>query len=79
MSWLQRDGKKLLVARALRTFGYGYLAVVLGLYLQAVGLGAAEVGIVLTAAVAGSGAMNVVWALLADRSAAAGPSPRWRP
>jgi MFS family permease len=67
VSWLQRDGKKLLVARALRTFGYGYLAVVLGLYLQEIGLSAAEVGIVLTAAVAGSGAMNVVWALLADR------------
>jgi len=67
VSWLQRDGKKLLVARALRTFGYGYLAVVLGLYLQAIGLSAAQVGIVLTAAVAGSGAMNVVWALLADR------------
>jgi MFS family permease len=67
VSWLQRDGKKLLVARALRTFGYGYLAVVLGLYLQELGLSATGVGIVLTAAVAGSGAMNVVWALLADR------------
>jgi MFS family permease len=67
LSWLQPDGKKLLVARGLRTFGYGYLAVALGLYLQQLGLSAFRVGIVLTAAVAGSALMNVIWALLADR------------
>jgi len=40
---------------------------VLGLYLQQLGLKAFEVGLVLTAAVAGSALMNVSWALLADR------------
>ena len=44
MSWLQPDGRKLLAARALRTFGYGYLAVALGLYLQQLGLSAFQVG-----------------------------------
>jgi MFS family permease len=67
VSWLHPDGRKLLVARALRTFGYGYLAVALGLYLQALGLTGFEIGIVLTAAVAGSAVMNVLWSLLADR------------
>src|SRR5437660_6685724 len=67
LSWLEPDGKRLLAARALRTFGYGYLAVVLGLYLQQLGLSAFEVGLVLTAAVAGSALMNVSWAVLADR------------
>jgi MFS family permease len=67
MSWLQRDGKKLLGARALRTFGYGYLAVALGLYLQQLGLRPFQVGMVLTAAVAGSAVMNVFWSLYADR------------
>ena len=67
LSWLQLDGKKLLATRALRTFGYGYLAVVLGLYLQQLGLSAFQVGIVLTAAVAGSALMNVFWSLTADR------------
>jgi MFS family permease len=67
VSWLHRDGRKLLVARALRTFGYGYLAVALGLYLQQLGLSAFEIGLVLTAAVAGSALMNVIWSLLADR------------
>ncbi|TMC12246.1 MAG: MFS transporter, partial [Chloroflexi bacterium] len=64
---MEPDGKRLLAARALRTFGYGYLAVVLGLYLQQLGLSAFEVGLVLTAAVAGSALMNVSWAVLADR------------
>ena len=67
MSWLQPDGRKLLAARALRTFGYGYLAVALGLYLQQLGLNPFQVGIVLAAAVAGSALMNVLWTLLADR------------
>jgi MFS family permease len=67
LAWLDLDGRKLLATRALRTFGYGYLAVVLALYLQQLGLGAFQVGVVLTAAVAGSAAMNVLWSLLADR------------
>jgi MFS family permease len=48
-------------------FGYGYVAVALGLYLQQLGLSPFQVGIVLTAAVAGSALMNVLWTLLADR------------
>ncbi len=67
MSWLQPDGRKLLVARALRTFGYGYLAVTLGLYLQQVGLDPVQVGGLLTAAVAGSAMMNILWSVQADR------------
>jgi MFS family permease len=67
VGWLDRDGRKLLVCRALRTFGYGYLAVALGLYLQQLGLSPFQVGVVLTAAVAGSALMNVLWSLAADR------------
>src|SRR5262245_55027246 len=67
MTWLSRDGKKLLAARTLRTFGSGCLAVVLGLYLEQLGFDAARVGLVLTAAVAGTALMNVLWSLAADR------------
>ena len=67
LAWLSPDGRKLLVSRALRTFGYGFLAVALGLYLQALGLTAFEVGVVLTATLAGSASMNVLWSLAADR------------
>ncbi|HET8569769.1 MAG TPA: MFS transporter [Candidatus Limnocylindria bacterium] len=67
MSWLSADGRRLLIARALRTFAYGYLAVVLGVYLDLLGLSPDEIGLVLTAALAGSAAMTVFWSLVADR------------
>ena len=67
MPWLSRDGKKLLLTRVLRTFAYGYLAVVIALYMARLGLDTVQVGLVLSAAIAGSAAMTVVWALLADR------------
>jgi MFS family permease len=67
LSWLDADGKKILLARSLRTFAYGYLAVILALYLEQLGLHPVQVGIVLTAAIAGSAGMTIGWSLLADR------------
>jgi len=67
LAWLSADGKKLLVTRVLRTFAYGYLAVVLAIYLQELGLDEVRIGVVLTAAIAGSAVMTTAWALVADR------------
>jgi len=67
VSWLDPDGRKLLVARALRTFAYGYLSVVLGIYLDRLGLDPTHIGIVLAAAIGGSAVMTIGWSLLADR------------
>jgi len=66
-AWLDPDGRRILVARALRTFAYGYLAVILGAYLDLLGLAPFEIGLLLTAAIAGSAVMTVFWSLLADR------------
>ena len=67
LAWLSADGKKLLVTRILRTFAYGYLAVILAIYLQELGLEEIRTGVVLTAAIAGSAVMTTAWALVADR------------
>jgi MFS family permease len=67
LSWLSRDGKKLLITRALRTFGYGYVAVVLAIYLRELGLDPFLIGVVLTGALAGSAVMTAFWSLAADR------------
>jgi MFS family permease len=67
LPWLSLDGKKILVTRVLRTFAYGYLATVLGLYLDRLGLSPTQIGLVLTAAIAGSALMTVVWSIVADR------------
>jgi MFS family permease len=67
VEWLSRDGKKLLLTRMLRTFGYGYLAVILALYMAELGLDPPSIGLILGGAIAGSAAMTVFWALAADR------------
>src|SRR5439155_886390 len=67
------DAGLLLVARVLRNFSYGYLVVVVGIYLDQLGLTPIEVGAVLTASAAGSAALTIGWSLLADRIGRQGP------
>jgi MFS family permease len=51
----------------LRTFAYGYLAVVLGVYLDRLGMGPVQVGLIFSAAIGGSALMTIFWSLIADR------------
>jgi len=67
LGWLSADGKKLVGARVLRSFAYGYLTVVLAVYLNSLGLDALGIGAVLTAAIGGSTVMTIFWSRLADR------------
>ena len=66
LDWLAPDGRSLLVTRGLRTFAYGFLGVVLALYLEALGLDAVGIGLLITLAIVGSAAMTIVWSVLAD-------------
>jgi hypothetical protein len=52
------------LARALRDFGDGFVAVLLPVYLTALGLGAFEVGVVATLALLGSALMTLGIGLL---------------
>jgi len=67
LRWVTPDGRRLLLARVLRTFAYGYLSVVLGVYLDRLGLDPTRIGTVLTSAIAGSAVMTVAWSVFADR------------
>ena len=67
LAWLSADGKKLLVSKVLRSFGYGYLPVVLAVFLEQIGLSPVQVGFTLAAAVAGSALMTIFWSFVADR------------
>src|SRR3989454_12181545 len=66
MSWLSGDGRLILTARAVRTFAYGYLSVILGVYLERLGLTPWQIGAVLTATLAGSAALTTIFSLVAD-------------
>ena len=60
LSWLSRDGKRLLAARVVRSFAYGFLAVALGSYLKDLAYGGLEVGLVLTAALLSAALSSVL-------------------
>ena len=64
---LSLDGWLLFVTCAVRSFAYGFLSVVLGLYLAAIGLDAVAIGIVFTAALAGGAVMTVFLTTVADQ------------
>jgi MFS family permease len=64
---LNADGWRLLAAKALRSFAFGMNAVVLGLYLAALEMDPAIIGLVLSAALAGTLALTVLIALWGDR------------
>jgi len=64
---LDRDGRLLFATRVLRMFGYGFLAVVLVLYLDALGLDALTIGIVLTLTLVGDTLISLWLTTNADR------------
>jgi len=63
---LDANGWRLMIAKAFRAFGFGLNAVVLGLYLASLGLEPAIVGVVLSAALAGTMALTLLVALWGD-------------
>jgi MFS family permease len=64
---LDRDGRLLFTMRTLRMFGYGFLAVVLVLYLDAAGLDPLAIGLVLTFTLIGDTLISLWLTTNADR------------
>src|SRR6478609_5073592 len=64
---LDRDGQLLFTTRVLRMFGYGFLAVVLVLYLAALGLDALTIGAILTLTLVGDTVISLWLTTNADR------------
>ena len=64
---LDRNGRLLFAMRTLRMFGYGFLAVVLVLYLAAVGLDPLAIGLVLTLTLVGDTIISLWLTTNADR------------
>jgi MFS family permease len=64
---LSRDGWLLFVTCGVRSFAYGFLSVVLGVYLDAIGLSTTAIGWIFTAALAGGAIMTILITTVADR------------
>jgi MFS family permease len=68
LSTLTTDGRLLFSTRILRLFAYGFLSVVLVLYLIQVGLGEARIGLLLTLTLAGDTIITLWLTVNADRA-----------
>jgi MFS family permease len=64
---LSKDGKLLLAARTLRTFAYGFLSVILAIYLKLVGFEDFYIGLILTATLVNSVIFTLIASFYADR------------
>lgn len=67
LDWVSRDGKLLLGARIVRTFSYGFLSIILAIYLKIIGFDDISIGIVLTATLVNSIFFNILSSLYADK------------
>ncbi len=67
LSWLDRNGKLLFASRALRSFGYGFLSVVIAIYLSLIGFSEVSIGFILVAALANNIIFGLIASFFADR------------
>jgi len=66
-SWINRDGKLLVLTSGLRNFGYGFLSIVLLIYLKLTGFTGFEGGLIISSILATGAAITILGALYADK------------
>ncbi len=67
LSWISKDGKLVLASRIIRTFSYGFLSVVLAIYLKLIGFDTLLIGLVLTATLVNSVIFNLLASFYGDK------------
>jgi MFS family permease len=67
LDWLSKDGKLILSARIARTFAYGFLSIIIGIYLKLTGFSEIQIGIVLSATLVNSVIFTLLASFYADR------------
>jgi MFS family permease len=65
--WISKDGDLLLIARILRTFAYGFLSIILSIYLKLIGFDRFLIGLILTSTLINSVIFTLVTSFYADR------------
>jgi MFS family permease len=67
LTWLSDDGKLILAARVIRTFGYGFLSVILSIYLALIGFNGVQVGLILSTSLINGILFNLIASYYADK------------
>ena len=66
-NWLERDGRLLLAAKMVRMFAYGFLSVILAIYLKLIGFDDFLIGLILTTTLLKSVIFTLVASFYADK------------
>lgn len=67
LNWLTKDGQLLISARIVRTFSYGFLSMILAIYLNLIGFDELLIGFILSATLVNSIIFNLFSSFFADR------------
>ena len=67
LDWLTKDGKLLLSARMVRTFSYGFLSIILAIYLKQIGFDDILIGVILSVTLLNSVFFTLFASFYADR------------
>ncbi|MGC1927624.1 MAG: MFS transporter [Candidatus Nitrosopolaris sp.] len=65
--WISKDGKLILIARILRMFAYGFLSIIISIYLKLIGFDGFLIGLILTSTLINSVIFTLVASFYADR------------
>ncbi|WP_268542037.1 MFS transporter [Candidatus Nitrosotenuis cloacae] len=66
LDWLTRDGKLLLSARMVRAFSYGFLSIILGIYLKSIGFDDLLIGVIISVTLVSSVIFTIFASFYAD-------------
>jgi MFS family permease len=67
LNWLTKDGKLIISARIIRTFSFGFLSMILAIYLKLIGFDELLIGFILSATLVNSIIFNLFSSFFADR------------
>jgi MFS family permease len=67
LDWITTDGRLLLYARIIRAFSYGFLSIILAIYLKSLGLGDLLIGVIISVTLVNSILFTVFASIYADR------------
>ena len=67
LGWITNDGKLIISSRIVRAFAYGFLSIVLAIYLKLIGINDLVIGLILTATLVNSVIFTLLASIYADR------------
>ncbi|MBI2617557.1 MFS transporter [Candidatus Gottesmanbacteria bacterium] len=60
LTWLSKDGKIIFASRAIRSFAFGFISIIIGIYLKEIGLSVSYIGILLSSSIFGGALFSIL-------------------